>query len=265
MDLASLLKAEIAKKKQEIESSESTVEEASKDNGELQRGDEIEDEPEPTLQERPAQSTELQSETDSAKVSIEKSQAESTIPSVEQNKTVSLNSLQSRAARIAKIQAADKEVDHKISAASIGDPEQESHLALQCNLFIHSLLQEWQSEGYKPDLILETKKALYSVLLQLRKKMLPSELITSLATILYHIQQHQFPLATQSYLKLSIGNVAWPIGVTSVGIHARSAHERIQGKDKIANVMLDEPTRLWITSVKRLITFAEALERRKKA
>lgn len=64
-------------------------------------------------------------------------------------------------------------------------------------------------------------------------------------------------LAIQSYMKLSIGNVAWPIGVTQIGIHERSAHSRIQGGSQRANVMIDEPTRLWITSVKRLISFQE--------
>lgn len=58
-------------------------------------------------------------------------------------------------------------------------------------------------------------------------------------------------------MKLSIGNVAWPIGVTSVGIHARSAHSKIQGGRNAANIMIDERTRLWITSIKRLITFEE--------
>lgn len=66
----------------------------------------------------------------------------------------------------------------------------------------------------------------------------------------------------ESYMKLSLGNVAWPIGVTQVGIHER----KIQRQDArnntatagiVANVMTDEQTRLWITNVKRLLTHME--------
>ena len=41
------------------------------------------------------------------------------------------------------------------------------------------------------------------------------------------------------YMDLAIGRAPWPIGATSVGIHARAARERIQSS-KIAHVMNDE-------------------------
>ena len=33
--------------------------------------------------------------------------------------------------------------------------------------------------------------------------------------------------ASDSYLRMAIGNAPWPIGVTMVGIHARTGREKI--------------------------------------
>jgi pre-mRNA-splicing factor 18 len=47
------------------------------------------------------------------------------------------------------------------------------------------------------------------------------------------MQNRSYQKANDAYLRMSIGNAAWPIGVTSVGIHERSAREKI-GQDNIA-------------------------------
>ena len=62
--------------------------------------------------------------------------------------------------------------------------------------------------------------------------------------------------ATDSYIKLAIGNSPWPIGVTMVGIHERSAREKIHANG-VAHVMNDETTRKYLQSVKRLMTFCQ--------
>ncbi|SCU87527.1 LAFA_0E07272g1_1 [Lachancea sp. 'fantastica'] len=234
MDLSSLLKNEIAKKQNELEK------------------------PCLATPERPETSAGLHTET-AADVAVKTAEEpEKVEEAFKETPTMVLQRLQTRPERVKDALEQDERADVTIAIAAIGDsdPATAADLAIKCNLYIHQLLQEWQDTDYKPELVIETKKALYPLLVRLRKHTLAAELITSVATILYHIQHAQFAQATQSYLKLSIGNVAWPIGVTSVGIHARSAHERIQGRDKIANVMLDETTRLWITSVKRLVSFA---------
>jgi pre-mRNA-splicing factor 18 len=59
------------------------------------------------------------------------------------------------------------------------------------------------------------------------------------------------------YIQVSIGNAAWPIGLTSVGIHDRCAREKISS-NKVAHVMNDEAQRKYLTSVKRLMTYAQA-------
>lgn len=168
--------------------------------------------------------------------------------------------LQTRPDRIKLLLEQDKEINTVINPVHITDAGMTGHIGIQCNLYIHQLLDQWVQYSYQPELLPETKKSFFPLLVRLRKGTLPQDLVTSLATVLYHLQVNELHLATESYMKLSIGNVAWPIGVTSVGIHARSAQTRIQGDKGVANVMLDDQTRLWITSVKRLITFKEFLK-----
>jgi pre-mRNA-splicing factor 18 len=51
---------------------------------------------------------------------------------------------------------------------------------------------------------------------------------------------------------------AWPIGVTMVGIHERSAREKLHESDKNqAHIMSDEVTRKFLQSIKRCLSFAQ--------
>ncbi|KAF3188971.1 mRNA splicing protein prp18 [Orbilia oligospora] len=50
---------------------------------------------------------------------------------------------------------------------------------------------------------------------------------------------------------------AWPIGVTMVGIHERSAREKLHEKGKSAHIMSDEATRKYLQSIKRCLNFAQ--------
>lgn len=79
---------------------------------------------------------------------------------------------------------------------------------------------------------------------------MPPDLIYKLAELCHHVQQRQYQRANDAYLRLSIGNAAWPIGVTSVGLHERGAREKIT-EDVVAHVLNDEVSRKWIQAVKR--------------
>ena len=86
---------------------------------------------------------------------------------------------------------------------------------------------------------------------------LPATLLNPLCTITHHAQSRRYVKANDAYLTLSIGKAAWPIGVTMVGIHERSARENLgEGKGK-ANIMADEVTRKWLQSVKRCLSYAQ--------
>jgi len=91
---------------------------------------------------------------------------------------------------------------------------------------------------------------------QLRQRNLPSDMLARLAEIMYYMQMRQYQRANDSYLRLSIGSAPWPIGVTMVGIHERSAREKIS-TDQVAHVLNDEVSRKYIQSIKRLLTFAQ--------
>ncbi|EGV59989.1 hypothetical protein PSN45_002278 [Yamadazyma tenuis] len=140
-------------------------------------------------------------------------------------------------------------------------------LVVQLRVYIKSLVHQWEkaTEALPPDspqheLLLDTKKNLVPLLYKLRSDGLTDDMVVSLSTICYYLQHRQFRPANESYMKLSIGNVAWPIGVLHVGIHARSASSRITGEKSAANIMIDDKTRRWITAVKRLITFSETYD-----
>jgi len=63
-------------------------------------------------------------------------------------------------------------------------------------------------------------------------------------------------MAGDAYIRLAIGNAAWPIGVSAVGLHERAAREKV-GEGKSAHVMNDEAQRKYVTTIKRLISFAQ--------
>ena len=67
-------------------------------------------------------------------------------------------------------------------------------------------------------------------------------------------EQNNYVLANDWYIKTAIGNSAWPIGVTMVGIHERSNREKIT---KVAHVMNNEFQRKYLTSIKQLMSFAQ--------
>ncbi|KAJ6544827.1 Prp18 domain-containing protein [Mycena vulgaris] len=90
----------------------------------------------------------------------------------------------------------------------------------------------------------------------LRARSLPADVLGRMAEIVHYMQKRQYQRANDSYLRLSIGNAPWPIGVTMVGIHERSAREKISS-DQVAHVLNDEVSRKYIQSLKRLLTFSQ--------
>ena len=68
-----------------------------------------------------------------------------------------------------------------------------------------------------------------------------------------------FPLfQTTRYVKVSIGNAPWPIGVTNVGIHERKAREKIGHQfNGGAHIMNDEASRKFLQGTKRLLTWMQ--------
>lgn len=87
----------------------------------------------------------------------------------------------------------------------------------------------------------------------LRSGTLDSNILEHLVGIVYECDRREYRTAFDRYIQLTIGNVPWPIGVTMVGIHARSGREKI-AESKIKHIMKDETVRAYLTSFKRLMS-----------
>jgi pre-mRNA-splicing factor 18 len=176
----------------------------------------------------------------------------------------------------------EEELEQTINM-EISEPEIKSDsdkVYTQMRATIRTLLSEWRNIITTPDhnddtaspsdnknaleVLAQTEAYCQPLLQQLRQKALPKQLYPKLAMLLMYIQQHRYREANDVYIQISIGNAAWPIGVTAVGIHARSARERITGYGnendenvQVAHIMSDDATRKWLIAIKRFITFAE--------
>uniref|UniRef100_A0A0D6QV10 Pre-mRNA-splicing factor 18 n=1 Tax=Araucaria cunninghamii TaxID=56994 RepID=A0A0D6QV10_ARACU len=89
-----------------------------------------------------------------------------------------------------------------------------------------------------------------------RKKCLPDDIRQALLVVVECCMKRDYLAAMDQYIKLAIGNAPWPIGVTMVGIHERSAREKIY-TNSVAHIMNDETTRKYLQSIKRLMTLCQ--------
>ena len=90
-----------------------------------------------------------------------------------------------------------------------------------------------------------------------KKKEVPQDILINLCIIVDSCIAGEFVKANDAYILTAIGNAAWPIGITSVGMHARSAHDKMQ-TGQVAHVMNNEMQRKYLQSVKRLIKFEQS-------
>ncbi|KAJ3346147.1 mRNA splicing protein prp18 [Entophlyctis luteolus] len=104
----------------------------------------------------------------------------------------------------------------------------------------------------------QTSEYLKPFFIQLKRGTLEADVIARVTEICMHMQEREYLKANDAYLRLSIGNAPWPIGVTMVGIHERSGREKISSS-QVAHGLNDETQRKWIQSIKRLITFAQSV------
>ncbi|KAJ8984259.1 hypothetical protein NQ317_007491 [Molorchus minor] len=133
--------------------------------------------------------------------------------------------------------------------------------------FIQLILEKWSEElqnrsaadkaGNKGKLIhatnTQTQEYLKPLLRKLKNFTLPEDISDSLTEIVVHLLNRNYLKASDAYLQMAIGNAPWPIGVTMVGIHARTGREKIFSKN-VAHVMNDETQRKYIQALKRLMT-----------
>nr|XP_061812675.1 pre-mRNA-splicing factor 18 isoform X5 [Nerophis lumbriciformis] len=85
---------------------------------------------------------------------------------------------------------------------------------------------------------------------------LPADIKESITDIIKFMLEREYVKANDAYLQMAIGNAPWPIGVTMVGIHARTGREKIFSKH-VAHVLNDETQRKYIQGLKRLMTICQ--------
>ena len=117
--------------------------------------------------------------------------------------------------------------------------------------YLKGLLKEWEAEfaakstkefleshrGKMAAVTLKQCRETVSYLFDLlRERTVPKDVVDHLDKIVSFMKQREYMLATDEYLKLSIGNAPWPMGVTMVGIHERAGRERIFS-DKVARLL----------------------------
>ncbi|CAO3633680.1 unnamed protein product [Cunninghamella echinulata] len=143
-------------------------------------------------------------------------------------------------------------------------------LASQIYIYLMHTMEEWdeamearpeeerRSGLGKRDAVMQkqTIEHIKPLLKRLKNRTLEPDVLARVAEITHFMQIRQYRDAQDSYLQLSIGNAPWPIGVTMVGIHERSAREKIFSS-QVAHVLNDETSRKWIQGIKRLMTFAQ--------
>ncbi|XP_044259640.1 pre-mRNA-splicing factor 18 [Tribolium madens] len=151
-------------------------------------------------------------------------------------------------------------------AKDMGHGERERDMTVIVH-FIEFILKLWNEQlqnrpaeekrGTKGKLALatytQTQQYLKPLLRKLKSFTLPEDISDSLTEIVVHLMNRNYLKASDAYLQMAIGNAPWPIGVTMVGIHARTGREKIFSKN-VAHVMNDETQRKYIQGLKRLMT-----------
>lgn len=154
-------------------------------------------------------------------------------------------------------QLKESETPALLDKQEIADGKHHDKIATQCRKFIKNALISWDDEAQllansqqSRALLDETKRDFVPLLYSLRVGSMDPDLLTSLATTLYYLQTNDVLHAKDAYMKLSLGNVVWPIGIIGVGVREGSS-------TKHASIMINDTTRRWITAIKRLITRKE--------
>ena len=103
-----------------------------------------------------------------------------------------------------------------------------------------------------------TEKSFFVLYERMEQSTLADDIKAALWLMVKSMKERNYLYASEIYVRLAIGNAPWPIGVTSVGIHDRSAREKISfAMNGQAHIMNDEATRKFIHGFKRLMTWVQ--------
>jgi len=152
------------------------------------------------------------------------------------------------------------------------DKQEEEDPHKKIHKFFKSLLKQWEDElAHRPDAARHTaagrnetktfkqcKDYIRPLFKMCKSRRLEPAMMAHILNIVKYCEEGEFVKANDAYIDVAIGRAAWPIGVTMVGIHARSGREKI-GSSNVAHVMNNELQRKYLTSVKRLISYCQKI------
>ncbi|KXZ43587.1 hypothetical protein GPECTOR_86g380 [Gonium pectorale] len=166
----------------------------------------------------------------------------------------------------------------KRAAAELAERRKEEAMQVEDRIakYLKAWMKEWEDDlERRPDEVKESNSGMQATFAfkqtarnmeplydRLRNRQITDELLTGLWMMVQAMRNRNYLHANDIYLKLAIGNAPWPIGVTSVGIHERSAREKIShvmNTNGQAHIMNDEATRKYFQSIKRLVTQLQRL------
>ncbi|KAK5997466.1 Pre-mRNA-splicing factor 18 [Cladobotryum mycophilum] len=160
-----------------------------------------------------------------------------------------------------------EEKEMKVNGELPKDREERKWLFRQLASYFTMVLTAYENAMEEEKKETSASKLAYNAMVQTRENMKPlfrkfeagdidDSLLEPIIEIVKALQERRYVDANDGYLRLSIGKAAWPIGVTMVGIHERSAREKLHDGAK-GHVMGDEVTRKYLQSIKRCLTFAQ--------
>ncbi|KAK2194682.1 bifunctional PRP4-like superfamily/Pre-mRNA processing factor 4 (PRP4)-like/Pre-mRNA-splicing factor 18/Prp18 [Babesia duncani] len=144
------------------------------------------------------------------------------------------------------------------------DPESQHYKVLH---WIATMLNTWENEianktencnkEKSRDILIQTTRGIKPLSRLLKTKKIDATVLKRLYNIVVACEQGEYKRAHDDYMLLAIGNAAWPMGVTMVGIHERAGRSKIFTSE-VAHILNDETTRKYIQMFKRLISFAQS-------
>ena len=90
----------------------------------------------------------------------------------------------------------------------------------------------------------------------LQERKLNQVILDKLFTVMVFAENKDLLNANDRYIDLSIGNAAWPMGLTMVGIHQRTGKSSISPA-QVAYILNDEITKKYLQSIRRILSFLQ--------
>jgi pre-mRNA-splicing factor 18 len=170
------------------------------------------------------------------------------------------------ATTLALVEEKDMKVPETVPPAS--DKKARRYLFRQLASYFNMVLREWELALAREDnedtfagqaahhAMISSKETMRPLFRKFEQGDLDESILEAIVEIVKAAQERRYVDANDGYLRLSIGKAAWPIGVTMVGIHERSAREKLHGGER-GHIMGSEVTRKYLQSIKRCLTFAQ--------